>query len=185
MLSRKICVGKVTGAHGVRGLVRVRSFTENPEDIVAYGPLSDEVGERVFALTLKGAVKDAFIVEISGVKTREEAQALKGVPLFADRAALPETEVRQYYHADLIGLRVEDPEGQGLGAIIALHDFGGGVMLEVKPVTGASFMVPFRDAFVPVVDVAAGRVVADLPADWREPPKKDGQKDKRSMGEEA
>ncbi|MEJ0063711.1 MAG: ribosome maturation factor RimM [Alphaproteobacteria bacterium] len=170
---RKICVGKITGAHGLRGLVRLRSFTENPEAIAAYA-LTGADGKPV-KVTLKSPMGEEFIAEIEGVNTRHAAQAMRGAELFTDRDALPPAGEREYYRADLVGLRVEDAAGAAIGTIIALHDFGAGSFLEIKLTGGNTAMLPFRDAFVPTVDIAAGRVVVTPPADWLETPKQESQ----------
>ena len=119
-----MCVGAFAGAHGVRGQVRLRSFTEQPEDAGAYGPLEDETGRRHFEIELVGRAKGALLVRVAGVGDRDRAQALAGTRLYVARAALPEIEEEEtYYHADLIGLRAEDGEGRVLGRISAVHDF--------------------------------------------------------------
>ncbi|ALG69867.1 16S rRNA-processing protein RimM [Azospirillum thiophilum] len=164
-MTAKICVGQFAGSHGVRGLVKLRSFTAEPADVMAYGPLTDEAGSRRFTVTLQGMVKDNFLAKVDGVTSREQAQALAGVRLYVDRAALPETEDGdEFYHADLIGLRAELVDGTLYGTVKAVYDFGAGDMLEIRIASGALEMLPFSKACVPVVDVRAGRVVVDLPA---------------------
>ena len=167
--SRKICVGMLTGPHGVRGLVVLRSFTENPTDVTAYGPLSDEHGTRSFALEIKSALKDHFIAAIEGIGTREQAQALKGVKLYVPRAALPPPAVREYYDADLIGLRAVDAAGVAVGQVTAVHNYGAGPFLDLKLNDGDSLMLPFTDACVPVVDIDGGRITITPPTGWLDP----------------
>ena len=159
-----VCVGVVAGAHGVRGLVRVKSFTERPEDIVAYGPLSDEGGARTLILTLAGRSKGQLLARIEGVADRDAAEALKGVRLHVPRAALPEPEADSFYHGDLIGLAAEYPDGRPLGRVRAVHDFGAGTVLELTLAAGGAAMLPFTRDVVPLVDLAGGRLVADPPA---------------------
>ncbi len=162
----RVRVGEIVGVHGVRGLVRLRSFTETPQAVAAYGRVGDESGRRAFELRLHSWVKGVWIARIEGVETREAAEALKGVGLFIDRARLPEPEDGAFYHADLIGLRAERAgDGESLGRVLAVHDFGAGTMLEVQLSDGDTVMVPFTLAAVPVVDVAAGRVVIDPPVE--------------------
>lgn len=161
----KICVGQFAGSHGVRGLVKLRSFTGEPEAVASYGPLSDERGTRVFRVSLQGTAKDLFLARVDGIATREQAQALAGVRLYVDRSALPDTEdEEEFYHADLIGLRAELADGSPYGTVKAVFDFGAGDVLEIRTVSGGTEMLPFTKACVPAVDVKGGRVVVDLPA---------------------
>lgn len=175
MASERLCLGAIAGAHGVRGLVKLKSFTERAEDIVAYGPLSDEAGERRYALSLAGKAKGVLLARIEGVADRDAAQALKGVRLYVERAALPAIdEPETFYQADLIGLPVEDREGRPLGKVSAVHSFGGGEVLEVVAKgakRGDSLLIPFTKAAVPLVDLEAGRLVAEPPEESEaEPP---------------
>lgn len=162
-----MCVGVVVGAHGVGGQVRVKSFTAEPAGLYALGPLTDEPGLRRFALTPVGAAGGALIARIDGVADRDAAEALKGTRLYAERAALPEPAADEYYHADLIGLRVELGDGTTLGRVRAVHDFGAGDLIEVADDEGqgkaGGLMVPFTVAAVPVVDLEGGRLVVDPP----------------------
>ena len=160
----RLRVGEIVGVHGVRGLVRLRSFTDDPMAVGGYGPLEDEAGRRQFAIRLQSAVKGVWIAKVDGVDSREAAEALKGVGLYIDRARLPEPEEGEFYHADLIGLRAERAgDGAALGTVLAVHDFGAGTMLELKSPDGGTEMVPFTLAAVPLVDLAGGRVVIDPP----------------------
>ena len=160
---KQVCVGVVTGAHGVRGLVRVKSFTAEPKDIARYGPLADEKGEREFSLRLIGNAKGVLIAKIAGIEDRDRADALRGLRLYLRREALPPPAEEEYYHADLIGLRALLPNGETLGEVRAVHDFGAGDTLEIVRPAGPPAMVPFTKAVVPVVDLAAGRLVIDPP----------------------
>jgi 16S rRNA processing protein RimM len=166
---RRVCVGVVTGAHGVRGAVRLKSFTAEPEAIAAYGPLEDECGERRFALRLIGSAKGVLIVAIAGIEDRDRAEALRGLRLYLPRAALPPPEEEEYYHADLIGLAAALSDGTTLGTVRAVHDFGAGDTLEIARPKGQPVMVPFTRAVVPVVDLEAGRLVIDPPPGLLEP----------------
>ena len=155
----------IAGAHGVKGDVRLRSFTENPEAIAAYKPLTDESGARDFKVTLKGSVNNYFIASLPGVADREAAEALRGARLYVPRAALPKTRKRQYYQADLIGLSVRDESGAGRGTVLAVHDYGAGVFLEIG--AGKSgFMLPFNDNCVPEVDLKGGHIMIVPPKGW-------------------
>jgi 16S rRNA processing protein RimM len=169
---RKICVGMIAGAHGVKGLVRLRSFTSEPADVMEYGPLTSEDGEREFALQLKSATNDYFIASLAGVADREAAEALRGTKLFVSRAALPKLKKREFYEADLVGLVAADKDGKEIGKVLAVHNYGGGPFLEIAPGQGGSFMLPFTKECVPEVDVEEGRVVIDPPEGWIEANKK-------------
>jgi 16S rRNA processing protein RimM len=169
---RRICVGVITGAHGVRGGVRLKSFTAEPEDVAGYGPLEDEKGERRFALRLVGSGKGVLIAAISGIDDRDRAEALRGLRLYLPRSALPPTEEEEYYHADLIGLDAALADGTSLGTVRAVHDFGAGDTLEIERASGPPVMVPFTRAVVPVVDINAGRLVLDPPPGLLDPPPK-------------
>ena len=160
----RVCLGVVAGAHGVRGLLKIKSFTAEPLDIGAYGPLSDAKGQRRFDPEIKGRVKESVLVAFAGVTDRDQAQALRGTRLYVSRSVLPEPEDEdEFYNTDLIGLRVEDGAGKVLGSVKAMHNFGGGDLLEVQPAEGKSWLVPFTKLAVPVVDLDQGRVVVERP----------------------
>ncbi len=161
---RLICVGAVAGAFGVHGEARIKSFCAEPEAIAAYGPLVTEDGRREFAIRLTRPVKGGFAARLSGVETREAAEALRGTRLCVPRERLPEPEPDEFYHADLVGLAVVDPAGAPLGRVVALHDFGAGDVIEIARGGGKSVMIPFTRAVVPRVDLTTGRIVADPPA---------------------
>ncbi|MDE2165181.1 MAG: 16S rRNA processing protein RimM [Alphaproteobacteria bacterium] len=158
-----VCLGAIAGAHGVKGLVRLKSFTARAEDIAAYGPLQDAGGARRFELALVGASRGMLIARIKGIEDRNAAERLRGEKLYVARDRLPPTALGEFYHADLIGLAAERADGTSLGRIVAIHDFGAGPSLEIAPPSGASVMVPFTAAIVPVVDIAGGRVVVVPP----------------------
>ncbi len=160
----------MVGAHGVRGLVKVKSFTEDPGDVAAYGPVSDEAGRRSWRLEVTGPAPgkspDVLLVRIEGVKDRDAAQALHGTRLYVAREALPAlAEEETFYHADLIGLAVEDAEGRALGRVTAVENHGAGDLLEIEGPGGESLLLPFTRAVVPEVDLAGGRLVAVPPAE--------------------
>lgn len=157
-----MCVGVVVGAHGIRGAVRLKSFTDRPADIGRYGPVEAEGGGRRFGLTVTGEAKGLVIARLDGVTDRDAAEGLKGTRLSVPRARLPETAEDEFLTVDLVGLRVEAVDGSPLGRVTALFDFGAGEVLEIASAEGA-LMVPFTRAAVPVVDVAGGRIVIDPP----------------------
>jgi len=159
----KVCVGIIAGAFGVKGHVRIKSFCADPLAVFEY-PLTNEGGHRDFNATLVQPVKNGFAAQIMGVNTKEEADALNGTQLFADRANLPDLEDDEYYYADLIGLPVFDTGGAPLGKVKLVVNHGAGDMLEIHAV-GAKTTValPFTKACVPTVDIAGKRIVADPP----------------------
>ncbi len=160
MTERRLCVAVVTGAHGVRGAVRLKSFTAEPEAVAGYRPLTDRSGARTFALTLTGRAKDALVARIDGIDDRDAAQALKGTELFIERAQLaaPEDE-DEFYQADLVGLRAETADGALYGTVRAVQNFGAGDLLEVERPEGGSELLPFNREVVPEIDLQAGRLV--------------------------
>ncbi len=159
----RFCVGAIAGAHGVRGLVKIKSFTEEPLDLAAYGPLTDQSGRRRFQVAVTRRAKGLVIARIEGVEDREAAQALRGARLYAARAALPEPAEEEYYHMDLIGLEAQDRGGAPLGRVVAVQNFGAGDILEIARPEGEPLLVPFTKAAVPIVDLAGGRVVLEPP----------------------
>lgn len=161
-MTDKTCVGAIAGAFGVRGEVRLKSFCTTAEDIATYGTLTIEDGTRRFAVTLTRPVNGGLGARLSGVETKEQADALRGVTLWADRAALPALGDDEFYHADLIGLEVVDTGGASLGRVRAIHDHGAGDILEIHGQSG-TLLVPFTRAAVPTVDLSARRIVADPP----------------------
>jgi 16S rRNA processing protein RimM len=162
----QILIGAILGVHGLKGAVRVKSFTEDPENLFVYAPMTDKTGQTVFKLSRLGVTKDQFIAKIEGVSDRTAAEALKGTKLYVAREALPPTAESEYYEADLIGLEARDEAGKPIGVVNALHNYGAGTFLEIKPAEGPSFMLPFKDSFVPLVDIDNGFLTALVPADW-------------------
>ena len=158
-----VCLGAIAGAHGIKGLVRLKSFTARAQDIAAYGPLQDAGGTRHFELALTGTSRGALIARIKGIENRDAAERLKGEKLYVTRDRLPPAEAGEFYQADLIGLAAEREDGTKLGRIVAVHDFGGGPSLEIAPESGATLMVPFTATVVPVVDITGGRIVVAPP----------------------
>jgi 16S rRNA processing protein RimM len=162
----KICVGVVVGAQGIKGAVRIKPFTDRPEAIAAYGPVTDEQGVRRFEVRIVGQARGVVTAQLSGVTDRNAAEALKGLRLYVPRAALPEPEAEEFYHADLIGLAASRADGTPIGRIAAVLDHGAGTYLEIAPEDGGRpLIVPFTRAAVPVVDLAAGRLVIEPPAE--------------------
>ncbi len=154
-----VCVAAVAAAHGVRGALKLKTFTEDPLNVGAYGPLLDEAGHELFSVRVTAPTKGGVIVEAAGITDRDAAGALRGLRLFVPRQRLPEPEADSFYYEDLVGLALVDTDGRALGQVIAVHDFGAGEVLEYCDETGQSGMVAFATALVPEVDLARGRVV--------------------------
>ncbi|MFT3972868.1 MAG: ribosome maturation factor RimM [Amaricoccus sp.] len=161
------CVGALAGAFGVHGEVRLKSFCAEPAAIASYAPLVTEDG-RSFGVRLLRPIPGAFAARLSGVLTREQAEALKGLRLYAPRDRLPPLEDDEFYHADLIGLAVFDTGGAEIGRVRAVLDHGAGDILEVARPGAAELLVPFTRAAVPTVDLAGGRLVVDPPSETAE-----------------
>ena len=158
----RVCVGAIAGVRGLKGEVRIKSFTADPDGIAAYGPVTTEDGERSFRIQVTARVKGLLIARLDGIDDRAAAEELKGKRLYVPRSALPKAEDGEFYHADLIGLTAETESGKTMGTIKAVHNFGAGDILEIaggEDGTGDDMMVPFTDAVVPEVDLQGGRVV--------------------------
>ncbi|MFZ5778838.1 MAG: ribosome maturation factor RimM [Pseudomonadota bacterium] len=162
----RVLLGVVAAPHGVRGLVRIRSFTEEPMAIASYGQLSDESGSRRFRVEALSSVRGAVLARIEGVADRTAAEAIRGLRLYVDRDALPAAGEREWYEADLIGLPAVGKDGRDWGKVVAFHDFGAGPTMEISggAVSRGSVMLPFTDDAVPEVDIDGGKVVVDPPA---------------------
>jgi 16S rRNA processing protein RimM len=164
-----VLLGEIGAAQGLAGEVRLRSYTEVPADIASYGALEDEAGRAIELQSLRVTPK-ALIARIKGVTTREAAEALCRTKLYVPRARLPRREDEEWYHADLIGLAAVAVDGEPIGTVVAVHNFGAGDLIEVEPVGGgATLLVPFTEETVPEVDLAAGRLVLVPPAELDEP----------------
>jgi 16S rRNA processing protein RimM len=158
-----ICVARIGAAHGVRGEVKLWTFTEDPLAVKHYGPLATKDGARQFEVTQARAAKGHLVATLKGIATREDAERLNGLELYIAREKLPATDEDEYYHADLIGLAAVTPANEPLGRVIAIHNFGAGDIIEIAPANGATMLLPFTNAVVPSVDLASGRVVVELP----------------------
>jgi 16S rRNA processing protein RimM len=162
-----VCLGQIGAPHGVRGEVRLRSFTAEPEAIAAYGPLRTDDGRAIEIESLRVA-KDHFVAALSGIHDRDAAAQLANAKLYVPRERLPQlADPEEFYHSDLIGLAVVDRDGQRLGSVVAIHNFGAGDLLEVRlDTSNKTELLAFNDANVPSVDVAGGKVVIEPPAGW-------------------
>lgn len=188
--SPRVTLGVIVGVKGLRGEVRIKSFTEVPADVGAYGPVTTDDGRR-FVVTVTGAAQGVVIARIEGVENRNAAEALRDVKLNVDRTALPATDASTYYHADLVGLAVESEGGESIGKVKAVHNFGGGDMIEVEMTNRETELVPFTAAAVARVDTAAGKITLnplpglfenDSEADERERRKEQGGREGGEKG---
>lgn len=159
-----ICVGAIAGSYGINGEVRIKSFCATPEDIENYTPLTSEDGTESFALTLGRPIKNGFTARLSGVATKEQADTLKGVRLYAARDQLPSLPDDEYYHADLMGIEVLDTGGTSLGRVKSVLNHGAADILEiVRPGSSSTILLPFTLEAVPTVDLEQQRIIADPP----------------------
>lgn len=159
-MADRICVAQIGAAHGIRGEVRLRSFTEDPMAVTSYGPLQSEDGTRRFEIEALRPSKDHFVARLKGVSDRNAAEALTNLKLYVSREKLPPAAEGEFYHADLVGLAAVTPDGASLGTVTAIHNFGAGDVIEIKPESGGeTLLVPFTDTTVPEIDIAAGRMV--------------------------
>src|ERR1700761_5924523 len=158
-----ICVARIGAAHGVRGAVKLWTFTEDPLAVKHYGPLMTKDGARQFEVTHAREAKDHLVATLKGIATRDDAERLNGLELYVAREKLPATDDDEYYHADLIGLAAVPAANASIGRVVAIHNFGAGDIIEIAPPQGTTMLLPFTNAVVPTVDLAAGRVVIELP----------------------
>jgi 16S rRNA processing protein RimM len=162
-MAAQICVARIGAAHGVRGAVKLWTFTEDPFAVKAYGPLLTKDGTRSFEVATAREAKGHLVATLKGIATREDAERLNGVELYVAREKLPATDENEYYHADLIGLAAVNADNEPLGRVIAIHNFGAGDIIEIAPPQGSTMLLPFTNAVVPTIDLKGGRVVIELP----------------------
>jgi 16S rRNA processing protein RimM len=171
---QQVCVARIGAAHGVRGEVKLWSFTSDPMAVMRYGELRAEDG-RSFEIEAVRPAKDFFVARIKGVSDRTQAERLRNTDLFVPRDRLPEPGQEEFYHADLIGLAVENTDGAALGSIVAVHNFGAGDLLEIRPAGGGdTVMVPFTAETTPVIDIAGRRIVLDPPETFEDDASSEG-----------
>ena len=163
-MTDRVIVGAIGGAFGVKGEVRLKSYCADPAAIADYTPLYTEDGRAFAQIVLTGQMKNGFAARLDGVITKEDADALRNVSLYADRAQMPSLPDDEYYYADLIGLTVLDTGGATLGTVKNVMDHGAGDLLEIAlPGQAETVLLPFTQANVPTVDLTAGRIIADPP----------------------
>lgn len=169
----RVCVAKIGAAHGLRGEVRLQVFTQDPDAILKFGELTSEDGTKKFRVASLRPAKGHFVARLDGVNDRNASELLTNIELFVARDKLPAIEVDgEFYHADLIGLRVEDKSGKKYGVVIAVHNFGASDLIEVaEPPKKSGPLIPFLDQFVPEVDLEAGRIIIEPASGLFEEPK--------------
>lgn len=156
--SSRLRLGVITGAHGVRGYVKIRSFTQDPANIASYGPLYDDEGHKIVILSITSEKGEVIVARVEGVDTRTGAEALRGTQLYIDRHLLPDLGNEEFYHADLIGLLAQDTEGNEVGMVIGVHNYGASDVLEIETRAGKKMSLPFTHEAVPTIDILKGRV---------------------------
>ena len=171
-----ICVGVITGVRGLKGEVRIKSFTAEPTGISRYGDLFEKNGKTRYQVRITGQAKGQLLVHLNGVEDRGAAESLKGTRLYIPKSALPETKEDEFYFSDLEGLRADLVDGVCLGWVKGVHDFGAGAILEIFGEEVGTVMVPFTKVAVPEVDKASGKVIIDPPIGLIEPAKEDDRK---------
>jgi len=161
-----IVVGRVAGAFGVRGEVRVTSFTEDPLALARFGALKRQDGSPALTILSAREAKGSLITRCAGIDTREQADALRGLRLFVPREALPEPDEDEFYLTDLIGLKAVTPTGEAVGMVKSVQNFGAGDLIEIAPAEGgATWYLPFTREAVPEVRIADGLIVAVRPVE--------------------
>ena len=160
-----ICLGVITAAHGVRGLVKIKPFTAEADGIYAYGPVRLDDG-RQFTLRPHGSAKGLLISRLEGIVDRDQAEALKGALLYVEREKLPPAGEDEIYQADLIGTQVTTETGEAIGKVIAVFDFGAGELLEISRPRGASVLVPFNPQQIISHEPASGLLSLRIDPVW-------------------
>jgi 16S rRNA processing protein RimM len=169
--AQRICVAQIGAPHGVRGEVRIKSFTADPMALTDYGALTSEDGTRSFEITAVRPAKEVLVARLTGVDDRNAAEALRNLRLYVPRDRLPAADEDEFYHADLIGLAVVREDGTPMGRVAALHNFGAGDLIEIAPeMGGASLLLPFTKGVVPVIDLAGGRIIIVAPEEAPDEP---------------
>jgi 16S rRNA processing protein RimM len=165
-VSARVLIAQIGAAHGVRGEVRLKSFTADPMSVARYGALETEDGTRRFVIEAARPAKEVLVVRLKGVADRNAAEALTNTRLYVSRDRLPAPDADEFYVADLVGLAAQTQDGAAFGTVKAVHNFGAGDVLEIEPATGgATVMLPFSETVVPAVDIAARRIVVEPPAE--------------------
>jgi 16S rRNA processing protein RimM len=162
----RVCIAQIGAAHGVRGEVRLKAFTEDPLGVTRYGALESEDGKQRFEIEAARPAKDVLVARLKGVTDRDAAERLKNLRLYVARERLLKPADDEFYHADLVGLAAMRANGEAIGTVKAIHNFGAGDLVEIEPAGGGATVIwPFDEATVPVVDLAGGKIVVEPPVD--------------------
>ncbi|MFH1159262.1 MAG: ribosome maturation factor RimM [Pseudomonadota bacterium] len=164
MTSSLICMAEIVGVHGVKGVLKLKAFGDSPDKLMEYMPLRDAAGKKEFKFLTFAAHGNIYLATLDGIFDRTAAEKLRGTKLYVPRERLPEIREKDtFYHVDLIGLPAKNPEGDVIGKIVQVANFGAGDLLEIKPVKGASYYVPFTKTVVPKVDMEKREMTVDVP----------------------
>ncbi|MGE3771017.1 MAG: ribosome maturation factor RimM [Bdellovibrionales bacterium] len=163
-MAKRVLIAELTAPHGVRGLLRLRSFADPADEVFSYKDLQNEKG-AVVRLSKRGAASGQFLVAVDGIADRDAADALRGVKLYIDRATLPATKNNEFYITDLEGLETRDEKGAAVGKVARVLNYGAGPVLEIKRPAQQPLLLPFNDNFVPTVDVAGGFIAINMPVE--------------------
>ena len=162
MSDNKICLGAVVGVHGIRGEVKVKSFSDDERNLTRYGDVTDEAGNKKFSLKIVGHSKELLRVKIKGVDDRNTAETLVGTAFYVQRELLPDLTDDEFYHTDLIGLDVKNSSGEIIGEVNALYNFGAGDIIELKLNNGSLEMLPFTSAYVPTINIKEHHIIVEM-----------------------
>jgi len=157
-----ICIAAVAGAFGVKGEIKLKTFTDKPESIMSYGSLLSIDGEILLTPQSYKSLKGGLALMCKEIVTRDQAEALKSTKLYVKRNCLPKTEEDEFYLIDLIGMEVKTVDGKRMGSVVGTEDFGAGVLLEIKPKDSVSFYQPFTKVAVPKIDIHLKRIVINI-----------------------
>lgn len=161
----QICIAEVMTAHGIRGLVKLRCYLEDPADLKDYNPLSDEKG-KTYELILKNPIQRDWVAEIKGITDRNDAEKLRGLKLYVDRDKMPETDDDEFYYEDLIGCKAISAQGLVLGEVVSVENFGAGDLLEIKPVTGQTYYLPITEPYVQDIQIENQTIIIEPAAEF-------------------
>lgn len=161
--SKRILIGEIATAHGIKGFVKVRSFVEDEDLLQGDQVFTTESGTKTIKITLKNALKGDWVAEVKGVIDRNEAERLRGTKLYIDRAALPESDDGEYYVEDLKGMKIVDKDGKNIGKVLSIENFGASDLIDIQPEAGSSFYIPFTDDTVINVDIEGGVITVEMP----------------------
>jgi len=160
MSEKKVCLGKIVGVHGIKGEVKIKSFTAQDKDIAAYGELTDKTETKIFSLSITGHSKELLRAKIKGILDRTSAETLIGTELYAKRSVLPKPQAEEvYYETDLVGLKVLDEQKMEVAKVIGFYNFGAGDILEIKLKSGKAEMLPFNKSYVPEINLEEGYII--------------------------